>query len=212
LRSLPKLRAPRNFTLTPGMAGQRMGASLTTGLYPLLRLAATLATIFFFIMTAGGLALRFTLPAQTVVMRTDQSQNAQSAPNFGMGGGNEAPALPLPAPTEAAGATTLEKAPAPPGAAEVQVTPVTPSVPEGTPDESQPGVMPKALSAIQQPPEAQAPVAPAPQELVQQEPARATQAGGGVAWTLLTVLQILLAVLALACGAAALVLRRLGRR
>jgi hypothetical protein len=174
LRSLPKLRAPRNFTLTPSMAGQRMGASLTTGLYPLLRLAATLATLFFFIVTAGGLALRFTLPAQTVVMRTDQSQNAQSAPNFGMGGGggggggNEAPALPLPAPTEAAGTTTLEKAPAQPGAAEVQVTPLTPSVPEGTPDESQPGVMPKALSAIQQPPEAQAPVAPAPQELVQQ--------------------------------------------
>ena len=87
LRSLPKLRAPRNFTLTPSMAGQRMGASMTSGIYPLLRLAATLATLFFFIVTAGGLALRFTLPAQTVVMRTDQSQNAQPVPPFGMGGG-----------------------------------------------------------------------------------------------------------------------------
>ena len=109
LRSLPKLRAPRNFTLTPSMAGQRMGASVTTGIYPLLRLAATMATLFFFIVTAGGLALRFTLPAQTVVMRADQSQNAQPLPPFGMGGGggggggsNEAPSFALPAPTEAA--------------------------------------------------------------------------------------------------------------
>jgi len=217
LRSLPKLRAPRNFTLTPSMAGQRIGANLTTGIYPLLRLAATLATLFFFIVTAGGLALRFTLPAQTVVMRADQSQNAQSAPNFGMGGGgggggsNEAPALPVPAPTEAAGAAPMEKAPVQPGA-EVQVTPLTPAVPEGTPDEPQPGSMPKALSAVQQPPEAQAPVAQAPQELVQQAPVRETRPVGGSAWTLLTVLQILLAVLALASGAAALVLRRLGRR
>ena len=218
LRSLPKLRAPRNFTLTPSMAGQRMGASLTSGIYPLLRLAATLATLFFIIVTAGGLALRFTLPAQTVVMRADQSQNAQPVPNFGLGGGgggggsNAAPALPIPAPTEAAGVNPMENAPAQPGAAEVQVTPLTPAVPEGTPDESQPGSMPKALSAVQKPPEAQAPVAQAPQELVQQAPVREAQPVGWSAWTLLTVLQILLAILALISATAMLVLRRFGRR
>jgi hypothetical protein len=219
LRSLPKLRAPRNFTLTPSMAGQRGGASTPSGFYPILRLAATLATLFFLIVTAGGLVLRFNLPAQTVVMRADQSQNAQPVAPFGMGGGgagpgsNEAPALALPAPTEAAVANaTMEKAPELPMAGELQVTPLTPAAPEGTPDESLPGVMPKALSQVQGPAEAQPPAAPAPQALVQQAPANGSQPVGRGAWTFLTVLQILLASLALVSGAAALYLRRLGRR
>ncbi len=76
---------------------------------------------------------------------------------------------------------------------------------------SQPGLMPKALSAVQQPPEAPVPAAQAPQALSQQAPAHENQPVWGSAWTILTILQILLAVLALACGAAAVVIRRLGR-
>jgi hypothetical protein len=216
LRNLPKLRAPRNFTLTPSMAGQRAGASMSSGMYPVLRLAATLATLFFFIVTAGGLALRFTLPAQIVVMRADQSQNAQPAPAFGMGGGgggsNAAPPLAIPAPTEAAVANTMEKAPAETGVAQLQVTPLTPASPETTLDEMQPGVMPKAFSSAMGSPEAQPPVAQAPQALVQQVPATTSQPVGGKVWIFLTVLQILLAVLALVSAMAALVLRRAGRR
>jgi hypothetical protein len=218
LRSLPKLRAPRNFTLTPSMAGQRMGAGTTPGVYPLLRLAATLATLFFFIVTAGGLALRFSLPAQTVVMRDAQSQNARSAPLFGMGGGgggggsNEAPSLPPLAPTEVTAENSMGKAPSQPGAAELQVTPLSPAPLEGTPDESQPGLMPKALSAVQGSPEAQAPFAQAPQAPIEQAPSPGAQPVGGSAWTLLAVLQILLAILAVVSGVAALVLRRAGRR
>ena len=216
LRSLPKLRAPRNFTLTPSMAGQRMGAGMLPGIYPALRLAATLATLFFFVLTAGGLAVRFSPPAQTVVMRADQSQNAQSIPPFGMGGGgggsNEAPPLALSAPTEAAVEITMEKAPAETGLAEVQVTPLTPASPETTPDELQPGVMPKAFSAVQGSPEVQPPIAQPPQALIQEAPAKTSQPVGGGAWAFLTILQILLAILALISGAAALYLRRLGRR
>lgn len=220
LRNLPKLRAPRNFTLTPSMAGQRVGASTSSGAYPVLRLASMLATLFFFIVTAGGLALRFTLPAQTVVMRADQSQNAQPAAPFGMGGGgggsNAAPALALPAPTEAAGANTVEKAPAGTGVAQLQVTPLTSSSPEATPDGIPPGAlpnaMPKAFSSVQGSPEAQPPNAQSPQELIQQAPSTTSQPVGGRAWVLLTVLQILLAILAFVSGAAAFYFRRAGRR
>jgi len=215
LRGLPKLRAPRNFMLTPAMAGQRAGASMSYGMYPVLRLAATLATLFFFIVTAGGLALRFTLPAQTVIMRSDQSQNAQPVVPLGMGGGgsNAAPPLAPPAPTEAAVANTMEKAPAATGAAELQVTPLTPVSPETNPAEMQPGVMPKAFSSALGSPEAQPPVvAQAPQALVQQAPPATAQPVGGKVWVFLTVLQIMLAALALGSAAAALYFRRAGRR
>jgi hypothetical protein len=215
LRSLPILRAPRNFTLTPSMAGQNLGANRFPGIYPVLRLAATLATLFFFIVTAGGLALRYSMPAQTVVMRADQMQNAQPIPPFGMGGGggggNEAPSLALPAPTEAAVVNMMEKAPAGTGTAELEVTPLTPALPEGTPDELPPGVMPKALSVVQGSSEVQQPIAQAPQPLVQEGPATTQHPIRRGAWTLLTVLQVLLAILAIVCGAAVLYLRRLGR-
>ena len=106
----------------------------------------------------------------------------------------------------------MEKAPAQSGAAEVQVTPLIPASPEGTPDESQPGLMPKALSAVQGSPEAQQLDVQAPQELVQQAPPPVKQPVGGGVWTLLTMLQILLAILAVVSGTAALVIRRASRR
>ncbi len=214
LRSLPKLRAPRNFTLTPSMAGQKARAGAPASAYPVLRLASMLATLFFIIVTAGGLVLRFNLPAQTVVMRSDQSQNAPAAPAFGMGGGGgaassniqapQAPALP----TEAAAANALESAPAQTGPASLQVTPLAP---ESTPGEAPQAPMPKALSVVQGSPEAQPPNAQAPQDMFQKRPAPAAQPFARGAWTLLTVLQVLLALLAVVSGVAALYLRRLGR-
>jgi len=216
LRSLPKLRAPRNFTLTPSMAGQKVGASTTTGAYPLLRLASMLATLFFILVSAGGLALRISQPAQTVVMSSDQA--AQPAPNFGMGGGggggpasNAAPALAPLAPTEAAVSITMEKAPAETESAQLQVTPLTPSSPEATQSDIPPAEMPKALALAQGSPQAQPPNAPAPQELARQAQPIAQSPVGGRVWTLLIVLEVLLAVLALASGIAAVYLRRSGR-
>src|SRR5512139_3652907 len=62
LRSQRPLRAPRNFTLTPEMAGVRLGvrpgARPINSSYPVLRLASVLATIFFIFITIGDLAVR----------------------------------------------------------------------------------------------------------------------------------------------------------
>jgi len=183
LRSLPKLRAPRNFTLTPSMAGrrsngvperrtsQRTDTRVSAGAYPLFRLASMLATLFFIVISVGGLTLRLSRPAQTIVLRADQSENAQALPAFGMGGGggggNAAP---------------------------------------------EPGAMPKAFSAVQGSPEAQSLEAQAPQEIAQQPSTARSQTAENRVWMVLAATQILLAILALASGAAALYLRRQARR
>ena len=51
LRDLPRLKAPRHFTLTPEIAGQQVRG----GLYPTMRLASALATILFVVVTFGDL-------------------------------------------------------------------------------------------------------------------------------------------------------------
>ncbi|MBU1660613.1 MAG: hypothetical protein KKD28_03985 [Chloroflexi bacterium] len=51
LRSLPRLRAPRNFTLTPQMAGQPR--VIASRLYPAFRLASALASLLFVLVVAG---------------------------------------------------------------------------------------------------------------------------------------------------------------
>ena len=217
LRSLPKLRAPRNFTLTASMAGQRAGASSLPGAYPVFRLASMLATLFFILVTAGGFALRFSQPAQTVVMSSDQI--VQPAPNFGMGGGggggpasNAAPALAPLAPTEAPAASAMEKAPEATGVAQLQVTPLTPASPESTQNDVPQPEMPKALALAQGSPEAQPPGVAVPQELAREAQSTPQSPSSGRVWTLLIVLQVLLALLALASGFTALYLRRAGRR
>jgi hypothetical protein len=111
LRSQPRLRAPRNFSLTPEMAGQRPGVRPVHGSYPVLRLASVLATIFFIIISVGELAVRTAAPApMTVAVSQDQPVPAP----FGMGGGGgaveeppapaavEAPVMEAAAPAEAA--------------------------------------------------------------------------------------------------------------
>ena len=74
LRQLPQRRAPRNFTLTPKMAGIKPPEPRA---YPTLRIAAALATLLFIATFAiNGLA-----PAAT------SSFAAAPAPALGMGGG-----------------------------------------------------------------------------------------------------------------------------
>jgi len=94
LRKLPSRRAPRNFTLTPKMAGLKPPAPR---LYPALRLASALATLLFAVSIAvnglAPLAARQLAPA--------------SAPAYGMGGGGGAG----PASTEAPAAPFAELAP-----------------------------------------------------------------------------------------------------
>jgi anti-sigma factor RsiW len=232
LRSQPPLRAPRNFTLTPEMAGVRSGvrpgASPLSGSYPVLRLASVLATIFFVLITVGELAVRTVAPAPlTVAVSRDQAV----AQPFGMGGGSgggsdvppapapaaaEAPAMEAPAPTEAEAmeAFSLPEEPAPEQEGELRLmgTPapaqkaveVTPLAPENAP-------APTAAAELAEPPAAEA--AQPVENVASAEPAESEIAPAG--WQsglpLLRILQILLALLAIGAGAAALYLRRTAR-
>src|SRR5512140_1508794 len=74
LRSLPQRRAPRNFRLTPKMAGLRPPEPRA---YPVFRLATALATFLF----VAAIALNGLAPFAT------QRLAAAPAPAFGMGGG-----------------------------------------------------------------------------------------------------------------------------
>ena len=55
LRSQALLRAPRNFTLTPQMAGIRPKASVLSRTYPIFRLASTFASILLVLVLVGDL-------------------------------------------------------------------------------------------------------------------------------------------------------------
>jgi len=59
LRSQPRLRAPRNFTLSPEMAGGRQKAPA----YPALRLVTVLASLLFVVLLVGDLIGQRAIPA-----------------------------------------------------------------------------------------------------------------------------------------------------
>jgi anti-sigma factor RsiW len=84
LRSQRPLRAPRNFTLTPAMAGvRRRGARPLGSPFGVLRLASALAMIFFVLLTVGDLAVQQFGPPPREVSMSEQVQG----PGMGMGGG-----------------------------------------------------------------------------------------------------------------------------
>jgi anti-sigma factor RsiW len=244
LRSQPRLRAPRNFTLTAEMAGVRTGARPMHGSYPVLRLASILATIFFIVMTVGDLAVRTVAPAPMTVA---VSQDQPVAAPFGMGGGGGAAEVPpapaaaepsvmeASAPTEAAAieapvmeafALTEEpamKESAPTEAERVQeqalgsmasevpdqkAVAVTPLAPLGTPT-------PAEAAELLAPGAAEAEEAAQPAQNVTPAQAAGRETTPATGWLsglpLLRILQILLAVLAIGAGLAALYLRRSAR-
>jgi anti-sigma factor RsiW len=209
LRSQPRLRAPRNFTLTPQMAGVTAGrrpARSAPAAFPVLRLASMLATFFFIIMTAGSFYLRAYAPAPRQVTAV-----AQDARPFGMGGGGgmvEPPAAP------AGAAPALEATDAAPAAiASAAITDTTELAPASEAYPADPvakaipgaeGQNPEAPQALEVPnPAIDQPVQPAA------TPGLSTWRLG---WIILTAVQVLLAFLALVTGAAAFWLRRSSRR
>lgn len=232
LRSQPRLRAPRNFTLTAEMAGLRAGARSGArqpmhGSYPVLRLASVLATVFFIVMTVGELAVRTLAPAPLTVA---VSQDQPLAVPFGMGGGGggggeeappapaaveapvmessaatEAPVMKASAPTESAGMQEQALSAMPSEVPDQMAVVVTPLAPLGTPTPMQAAELlaPEAEEAAQ-PLQNVAPSEPAARETV---PASSWLSG----LPLLRILQILLAVLAIGAGLAALYLRRSAR-
>ncbi len=80
LRSQPIQRAPRNFTLTPVMAGMDKGRSQAAPVFRVMRLASVLATIFLVVISVGNLLANRMQPVQV-------SQTFAQQPAFGMGGG-----------------------------------------------------------------------------------------------------------------------------
>ena len=98
LRHLPQRRAPRNFTLTPKMAGLR---APTPRVVPILRYATVLATIL----------LVITFAANTLAPMMAATQ-AVAPYGIGGGGGAEGPGLAETAPTE----EMMAAAPVPPAA------------------------------------------------------------------------------------------------
>ncbi len=53
LRSQPKMRAPRNFTLTPDMVGVKTTRPSDPRIYPVMRLASVLASILLVLVVVG---------------------------------------------------------------------------------------------------------------------------------------------------------------
>lgn len=232
LRSQSPLRAPRNFTLTPQMAGLRPGVrpgarQPAHASYSLMRLASALATIFFIVMTAGELAVRNLAPAPLTVA---VSQGEPAAQPFGMGGGGggseEAPPAPAAVQEALAEASALTEEPVMKAAAPTQLAAmpeqalgamasevpdqmtvmVTPQGPLATPT-------PAAAAELLAPPApAEAEEAALPAENVSPAEPAGRQASPAYSWLsgllLLRILQILLAVLAIGAGLAALYLRR----
>jgi anti-sigma factor RsiW len=112
LRSLPPLRAPRNFTLSAEMAGARSMASL----YPRLRLASALAGVLFAVLLVGdlmglsGLATLERVPSVALVSQMETTGEpegllveAESAePMVAVPMAGEAAEAPEPVATEAA--------------------------------------------------------------------------------------------------------------
>ncbi len=150
LRRTPRRRAPRNFTLTPKMAGLRPPLPRAI---PVLRLASVLATLLLFATFAGNLLGPITMGAQA-------SAPQEMAPAYGggVGGGPaenataatdkgfaieatktpEANALLAPAPmpeaTPVPGARTLEQ-PTPTPEILTLEQPIPPSAPQTMPEE-----------------------------------------------------------------------------
>ena len=89
LRSQPRLKAPRNFTLTPEMAGMRSGQRPIPSAYPALRLASVLATIFFLVVFFGDLALNVIQPAPLMAAQAPRQEVMPPGgiPPVGLGGG-----------------------------------------------------------------------------------------------------------------------------
>jgi hypothetical protein len=198
LRQLPQRRAPRNFTLTPQMVGQKPPLPRT---YPIFRVATALATLLlFFTFATNFMAPRLTRSAQPY---------PPGLGGYGGGGGPESEMTMEAAPEEQA-APALE-APATGPATEEPAAPELPApapteMPPSAEDSTriQPTAQPSEKSGVQAPPTGEALAQQiAPNEAEQaQKPARPISA----------TVQIALAGIAILSGLIALLLRYLAIR
>lgn len=210
LRSAPRLRAPRNFTLTPEMAGARRPAQP----YPLLRLAAVLASILFLVALVGDLigvpGTPVSEPAMLMQAEMVETALVEEAASALM---QEASALPSEEPLPAAKSAPEEPArkAAPTPTSEVmtlEAAPAAPALAMPAPSGTPTGLPSAAASADMQitetPPEALEEMAGAIEPVPEEKPWYLFGLERGV----LRGIEIGLGLLALAAWAAYLFLRR----
>lgn len=98
LKNCPKYRAPRNFTLSPQMAGKTQQEKLNFSLFPTLRLTSILAALFFVLISVGNLFVKLG-GSESIAVSEVQNSNPQSGPLLGKGGGGGAAPAPILMPT-----------------------------------------------------------------------------------------------------------------
>jgi hypothetical protein len=230
LRSQPKVRAPRNFTLTPEMVGLRARPARRAPAYPFFRLASALTAFLFLLVLVGDLT---GLPARLGFGGTPQSAQVAMAPAAEPLESASGLSESYPEPTQAANqafqaqSSQAENTEAPmmmmkvpttptPGAAATAeppraAAPVHPT-PEGTPLGVAGGGLPPASSVTEAPPAAAAMIAspsPATEDHAYpaaSQPAETQPAGSSP----LRAVEVVLALLAVASGLVAFLLRRAG--
>jgi anti-sigma factor RsiW len=159
LRSLPKLRAPRNFTLTPQMAGQRATARARPALRlaPAFGFASALATFILIVVVIGDV----------LGILTPASKPVAQAPGYPSVLSQQATA---PSGLEATAAPSLAQAPAAPQTTEAPLSAQAAVAPQET---AAPGLAAQALAAPETPAET-APVQPKVGVVAPSQPAETT--------------------------------------
>lgn len=220
LRSQPRLRAPRNFTLTPQMAGVRQQARNTMGAFSALRLASVLATIFLVLVMAGDL-IGSSMKPQTIAASDLPQEAPLGMPAFGLGGGggggsdvsSEAEIAQSQIAEEEAAAAKEAAVEMP--AAQSTDTAAMKAMPEAGTLQAEPGLQSAPPSVAAEEPGASEERLPAAESegeindvgIEALEEADQQQTG----WPILRILQVLLAVLAIGTGAGAFILWRTSR-
>jgi hypothetical protein len=222
LRSQPKVRAPRNFTLTPEMAGLKAGPARRAPGYPFFRLASALAGFLFLMVLVGdltGLPSRLGLggAAQPGLVAMAPSDAQLESARGSMKAYPEPTQLPGQAPQSAnatQGPLMMMQAtptPGPLGTVELPqaAMPVHPT-PQGTPPAVMGGGASPTDSVNEASPEESAALAPpSPAGTNQAYPVASSQAQSGGVSTL-RIVEVVLALLAVGSGLIAFFLRRAG--
>lgn len=186
LKAAPRRRAPRNFTLTPQMAGVRRGRRPVPAAFPALRLASALAMIFLALVVVGDLTARNAQPAMV-------AQSSQGNPNlwFGRGGGGGG-----------GGGAEVGIQPQPQAEALVEQTPVLKEGPSIAVTPISPTATP-AADAVALAPPAETEMSVQSDQPQETQPVQSIWGG-----PLLRILQVLLALLAVGAGLGAWLVKR----
>jgi hypothetical protein len=196
LRSMPRLRAPRNYVLTPQMLRRKSSPPA----YPVLRLASALATFLFVLVLAGDL-LSITAPQPAAVLLAEPTQEAVMQESAGETAEQERAAAPAGAEAPQEALKTL-----PSGTPEIGLMEAPPAA-ESEAQLAEPTPVPEAeLFAAAPADQSEGDTAAADQPVA--EPRETAPRPGFFNDTTFLILEIALALLALATGLAALYLRR----